>query len=153
MAVTSKATTKEESRINGYKVGALVTQAVSWVTTYWCVEWIMQPAADGYPIVILVSLIVEGILIMMKRCLFNADRHDDAIGWVGLVIDAFINAGGILPKAGRLLTFPPVAAILLVFGVSAGDKSVNAIGAFIIALIGGALLSVLPHRLWSAGDD
>ncbi len=153
MSVTSRSITHGESRVNGYKISAVVAQIISWLTTFWCVEWIMEPKPDGYPVVILVSVLAEFFLVMMKRCLFNTNHHDDAIGWFGLVIDAVINAGGILPKAGRLLTFPPVAAILFVFGVNAADKGANAIGAFILAIIGGALLSVLPHRLWRAGNE
>jgi hypothetical protein len=139
------------ARINGNKIGAVIVQAVSWLTTFWCVEWIMQPAE--LPIIIGVSLVAELLLVLMKRCLFNDDKGDDTIGWVGFIIDGVINAGGILPRAGRLLTFPPIALMLGVFGIDAAADTPNKIGAFILALIGGALLSVLPHRLWRAGDD
>jgi len=153
MAVTS---TPLNSKHDGFnfnpgKVGALITAAISWMTTYWCVLWIMEPK-DGYALAIGVSIVAEIVLTLMKRCLFNADRSDDGIGWAGLVVDAIINAGGILPRAGRLLTFPPIAAILTVVGVDTNIPSINSAGAFIIAILAGALLSVLPHRLWKSGD-
>jgi hypothetical protein len=135
------------------KIGALIVGGVSWVTTYWCVLWIMEPTPEtGYATAIGVSVVAEIVLTLMKRCLFNADRSDDGIGWAGLLIDAVINAGGILPRAGKLLTFPPIAAMLLAVGVNAADERINSIGAFIVAIIAGALLSVLPHRLWKSGD-
>lgn len=138
---------------NPGKVGALITAVVSWLTTYWCVLWVMQPAPnDGYTVVIVVSVIAELVLTLMKRCLFNTDKTDDGIGWAGLIVDAVINAGGILPRAGRLLTFPPIAAMLVAVGVDPASAQVNAVGAFIVAIIAGSLLSVLPHRLWHSGD-
>lgn len=139
--------------ISAGKIGAVITSIISWVTTYWCVLWIMQPAPDtSRAVPLAVSVVAELVLVLMKRCLFNADRSDDGIGWAGFVIDAIINAGGILPRAGRLLTFPPIAAILVAVGVNTADEAVNNIGAFIVAIIAGALLSVLPHRLWKSGE-
>ena len=136
---------------NGSKIGAVLTSIISWITTYWCVLWIMQPADDASKAIpIVVSIVAEVVLILMKRCLFTAGDH--GIGWAGFTIDAIINAGGILPRAGRLLTFPPIAAMLAVIGVNAADSTANNIGAFIIALLAGALLSVLPHRLWRSGE-
>lgn len=154
MAVTSTPLGNREGiTFNPGKIGALITACVSWLTTYWCVLWIMEPTPEtGYTMAIVVSIIAEIILTLMKRCLFNADRSDDGIGWAGLIVDAVINAGGILPRAGKLLTFPPIAAILTVVGVNAADPKVNSIGAFIVAIAAGALLSVLPHRLWKSGD-
>ncbi len=139
--------------INAGKIGAVITSIISWLTTYWCVLWIMQPAADdGQALPFAVSVVAEIVLVLMKRCLFNADRGDDTIGWAGFVIDAIINAGGILPRAGRLLTFPPIAAMLTATGLDISDPGTNSIGAFIVAIIAGSLLSVLPHRLWKSGE-
>lgn len=155
MAVTSAPLNNNKEKgiqFNPGKIGALITAAISWLTTYWCVVWIIQPEAGSYTIPIIVSIIAEIILTLMKRCLFNTDRSDDGIGWAGIIVDTIINAGGILPRAGRLLTFPPIAAILAVVGINASNTSVQNIGGFILALIGGALLSVLPHRLWHSGD-
>lgn len=155
MAVTSQPLNSphERASFNPGKIGAIIAGIISWITTYWCVIWIMEPTPEtGYTMAIGVSVVAEIILTLMKRCLFNKDKSDDGIGWAGLVVDAIINAGGILPRAGKLLTFPPIAAILTVVGVNAGDPKVNSIGAFIVAILAGALLSVLPHRLWKSGD-
>lgn len=153
MAVKSYSVNEQGVRFSPGKVGALITAVISWITTYWCVLWIMEPKPEtGYTMAIVVSIVVEIVLTLMKRCLFNADRSDDGIGWAGLIVDTVINAGGILPRAGKLLTFPPIAAILTVVGVDATHPQVNNIGAFIVAIAVGALLSVLPHRLWKSGD-
>ena len=156
MAVKSYALNNDSPARAGFnpsKIGAILTQIVSWVTTYWCVLWIMEPSPEqGYSMAIGVSIVVELVLTLMKRCLFNKDKSDDGIGWTGLVIDAIINGGGILPRAGKFLTFPPIAAILTVVGVNATDPRTNSIGAFAVAMLAGALLSVLPHRLWKSGD-
>lgn len=140
-------------RANPGKIGAIVAQFVSWLTTYWCVVWIMEPQPGNYALAIAVSIGAEVLLILMKSCLFNDDRSNDAIGWVGMVVDTVINAGGILPRAGRLLTFPPVAAILAIFGINAADPTFNNVGSFIVSVIAGALLAVLPHRLWRSGNE
>jgi len=155
MAVTSTQLNNGHppATFNPGKIGAIVTAIISWVTTYWCVLWIMEPTPEqGYTMAIGVSIVVELVLTLMKRCLFNKDKSDDGIGWAGLIVDAVINAGGILPRAGKFLTFPPIAAILTVAGIDATLPKVNSIGAFIVAMIAGALLSVLPHRLWKSGD-
>lgn len=153
--MTTNASTRQSAGpgISAGKIGAVITSIISWITTYWCVLWIMQPAADtSRAVPIAVSVVAEVVLVLMKRCLFNADRSDDGIGWAGIVIDAIVNAGGILPSAGRLLTFPPIAAILTAVGIDAANKDVNTIGAFLVAVVAGALLSVLPHRLWKSGE-
>lgn len=150
---TNTSTKAAPSQINAGKIGAVITSIISWLTTYWCVLWIMQPADDASKALPLgVSIVAELVLVLMKRCLFNADRGDDSIGWAGFVIDAIINAGGILPRAGRLLTFPPIAAMLGAVGLDIADPRTNSIGAFAVAIIAGSLLSVLPHRLWKSGE-
>lgn len=135
-------------QINWYKFGAVLAQAASLMTTYWCVEWIMEPKPAQRTLALGIAIGVEVLLVLMKRCLFDGSHRNDGVGWFGLVLDTIINAGGILPKAGRLLTFPPIAAILFLAGVNAAHPTVNAIGSFLVALLFGALLSVLPHRLW-----
>lgn len=143
---------KSGAGFNPGKIGAIITAAVSWLTTYWCVVWVMQPEPGSYAIPVAVSIVVELIFTLMKWCLFNPDRRGDAIGWCGVAIDTLVNAGGILPRAGRVLTFPPIAAILALIGVNASSPTVANVGGFILSLIAGALLSVLPHRLWHSGD-
>lgn len=87
----------------------------------------------------------------MKRLLFDKDSRNDGIGWAGLILDSFTNMGGILPKAGRVLTFPPVAALLLLFKVDPAAERTQLVGSIVIAAIAGGLLSIAPIRLWRAG--
>lgn len=140
-------------RINTYKLSAVLAQLLSYMTTYWAVEWIAEPKTDQqYAIAMAVALAFEFLLVKMKSLLFDEAAENDGIGWLGFVIDAVINAGGIVTKSGRLLTWPPIAAILAAFGLNAADPRTNAIGGFVVALALGAMLSFLPHRLWRAGS-
>jgi hypothetical protein len=135
-------------QINWRKLGAVLAQSVSWLTTYWCVEWIMEPKPDQKVLAIAIAVGAECLLILMKSCLFDGTHRADGVGWAGLIFDTIINAGGILPKAGRVLTFPPIAAILGLLGITTAHPTVNLIGSFVVAIVAGALLSVAPHRLW-----
>lgn len=140
-----------KSGVNGKRIGAVIAQFFSWLTTYWCVVWIAQPQAADLPLTVLISIVLEVLLITIKSLLFDASSANDVFGWAGFVVDAFINAGGIIPGAGRFLLWPPIAAILTICGITIQHERTNQIGALIIALIGGALLSMAPHRLWRAG--
>lgn len=135
--------TEYPKTINWRKLVAIVAQIASWFTTLWFVQWIW---ADGpLPYQALIAVIAEALLAVLKERLFRGD--DPALGWVGLLVDGIINAGGILPKACRIATFPPIAAIGAAFG-SVGACTVYSPLSVALALLGGALLSVLPHRLW-----
>lgn len=128
------------------KIMAVVAQLASYMTTLWAVQWIWN---DG-PLIgqVLIGVAVEVLLLAMKSALFNENGGDDAIGWAGFVIDALVNAGGVLPRAARLITWPPMTALLGFVGISTSEPGVLTIGGFLIAAITGILLSVLPHRLW-----
>jgi hypothetical protein len=111
---------------------------------------------------VFVGLIVEAALVGLKSLLFIGRRGDGVAGWAGFTIDAVLNTGGLLPRADRLLTFGPIAAVLSLFGLNVAElpKAVTAmadgkplevtIGGLLVAILGGVLLSILPHRLWRA---
>jgi hypothetical protein len=92
--------------INWRKLMAIIGQIASWFTTLWFVHWVW--AGGPLPYLALIAVIAEALLVVLKERLFRGD--DPALGWAGLVIDGLINAGGILPKACRIVTFPPIAA-------------------------------------------
>lgn len=132
------------------RVMAVVAQLASYMTTLWAVQWIWDDGPLGYQV--LAAAVVEVLLIAMKSALFNDDGGDDTIGWAGFAIDAVVNAGGVLPRAGKLLTWPPIAGLFDLFGVDGADPTVQTVGSFLIAAVVGILLSVLPHRLWKDKD-
>lgn len=143
MAVTVR-DTHSAPKVNWSKVGAAGAQFLSWLTTFWAVQWVWPEGQLLWQVVVAAAL--EALLVVMKTQLFNGGRPE--VGWVGLAIDAIINTGGLLPRAGRVLTFPPIAAILSMVGLNMRDANTITIGGFILALAGGILLSALPHRLW-----
>lgn len=126
------------------KVIAGVAQIASWFTTLWAVQWIWADGPLAYQVAI--ALVAEGVLTICKAQLFNGS--DPILGWVGLAIDGIINTGGLLPKACRIYTFPPVAAVVAAFGGNPATCTTFAIPSVILALAFGLLLSAMPHRLW-----
>lgn len=123
---------------------ATLLQVASWFTTLWAVQWLWADGAFSGQVT--GALLAEFAFIVMKTQLFSGGSK--VVGWAGIALDGLVNMGGILPRAGKLLTFPPIAAVLGFMGVDAGATATQKIGTFLIALIGGILLSVLPHRLW-----
>ena len=89
----------------------------------------------------------------MKSLLFDANKKNDGIGWAGFIIDAIINAGGAFPKMGRLAAWPPLAALAGALGIDSTKGSGNTIGAFVLSLIIGIILSIAPIRLAQVADE
>jgi hypothetical protein len=156
------AETKTESRrarhgyFNGYRFSAWIAHFFSWLTTYWLIEWITDPHNDtNRAIAIVVSIALEFLLHKAKKLLFDEERHNDGIGWGAFVADSIINAGGVYPKAGRFAAWPPLAALVGAFGVDIAKKDSpgNVIAAFILSLLVGMGLSLLPIRLSKAADS
>jgi hypothetical protein len=142
----------EESAVNGYRLGAVITQILSWLTTLWFCEWIGQPKDDAaWWRVVVISIGVEFLLVQLKRLVHNKKKGFELLGWIGIVVDSVCNAGGAFGISGRILTFPPVAAVLLYAKVNVYDTTTNMIGSFVVAMVAGYLLSIAPLRLWNAG--
>lgn len=127
------------------RVIAAVAQGASYLTTLWAVQWVWDDGQLAHQII--AALVLELLLVGMKSALWSRNG-DETIGWAGFAIDAIINAGGILPRAAKLLTWPPIASLLAVASINAAEPTVQTIGGFIIAAGIGILLSILPHRLW-----
>ncbi len=143
------------SYFHSYRLGAWATHAASWLTTYWLCEWVGDPKTDeGRAVVIVISVILEFfVLHKMKKLLFDEKKSNDGIGWAGFIIDSIVNAGGAFPKMGRLAAWPPLAALVSAFGVDTTKGSGQAIAAFVLALIGGIILSIIPIRLDQAANE
>lgn len=164
--MAAEKTARAASDINWRRVVAAIVQAASYITSFWFVQWVWPegPLVAQIPI----ALAVEILLVVLKERLFRGD--DPALGWIGLAIDAVINTGGLLPRVCRLLTFPPIAALIAAANqASAAQRASEGTAqaaqtalvvatactpfdglSILVGLIGGILLSVLPHRLWRA---
>jgi hypothetical protein len=130
--------------VNWRKLIAIIAQVASWFTTFWAVQWIWGDGPLVYQVTI--AIVAECVLMICKTQLFNGS--DPTLGWAGLAIDGIINTGGLLPKACKVLTFPPIAAFGAAFGGTAATCTTFAIPSVILALVFGLALSALPHRLW-----
>ncbi len=96
----------------------------------------------------MVSIVLEFfVLHKMKKLLFDEEQSNDMVGWAGFIIDSLINAGGLFARTGRLASWPPLAALVGAFGVDSSKGIGNTIAAFILALAGGIILSIVPIRL------
>jgi hypothetical protein len=129
--------------INWRKLFAVIAQIASWFTTLWFVQWLWPEGALVHQA--LLAVLAEGALVVAKERLFTGD--DPILGWAGFIVDGIVNAGGILPKACRVLSFPPIAALVAAMG-GGGACATFGLGSVLFAIAAGALLSVLPHRLW-----
>jgi hypothetical protein len=130
--------------VNGRKIIAVVAQVASWFTTFWAVQWIWADGPLAYQVGL--AVVAECALIICKSQLFNGS--DPTLGWAGLAVDGIINTGGLLPKACKVLTFPPIAAIGAAFSANAVACTTFSVESVILALVFGLGLSALPHRLW-----
>jgi len=140
------------------KLLALTLGFGSYLTTVWFVEWVW--VEGGVLEIYLVAGVLELLFIGLKLFIFDGRRHSDVLGWVAILVDSLINAAGIMPRADRILSFPPITVILGLLGlggrppmvvttVRLGDDTVFVtLGGFILSLTLGVILSWLPVRLW-----
>ena len=140
-------------RWNGYKTAAALFQVLSWLTTYWLVSFILDPQTPGQSFAAYaISIAAEYGLVKMKSLVFDGDHKTDGAGWAGFILDGIINAGGILPKASKVLLWPPLMTLMVRAELAPKDENIQFWGGIAVAVIAGLLLSVLPHRLWRRGN-
>lgn len=156
------------TRYNALHAGAIIGHAFSYLTTLWAVQWVW-PSGD-LVLQSLVAYLLEFLLFTMKGALWNTKAGDDGVGYAGVGIDTLINAGGILPRAAAVLSFPPVAVVLALFGAllgaqrlmffglplttltAGGETFAVTLSGLLVAIGGGILLSAAPHRIWRAAE-
>lgn len=125
--------------INGRKVAAALTQIGSFVTTY---LFVLALGIDGVP-GFLVALATEFVLMAAKHNTLLA--RADGIGIVAIVIDTFLNAGGLYPFMQRLDKTPTWSMLVTSLQL---QGEVRAVPALVFALLIGFLLSAAPTWLW-----
>lgn len=139
---------REPIRINLYRIGAVIAQVLSFVTTYAFIVAVMK-GATGLTI-FLIAVGVELVLSLAKSAMFKGRARDGAVGWSAIGFDSLLNAGGLYPIAKNIGDTPSAKMLAEWLGLT---TDVSATAAVIIALVLGFLLSILPWYLWRAGDD
>lgn len=137
---------REPMEINPRKIAAGLAQLGSFGTTYGCVLAMGGKGYTGF----LIAVVLEVVLAAAKSLVFDGKKSSsDAFGWIAILIDTFLNAGGIWPMV-KVLDNAPTWIMLKESMNLQGD--IGQIPALIVALVLGYLLSVAPHRLWRGGS-
>jgi hypothetical protein len=126
--------------VNGNKIAAALAQLGSFATTWLFVRALGYTDVDGFGI----ALVVEFILTAGKFSLLHG--RGDILGGISVIIDMFLNAGGIWPIVGKFNQTPTAQMLSEALGLS---TEMRAIPALFFALLFGFILSALPHWLWA----
>lgn len=148
MAVRSHYTDEREAPrrtagLNRYHAGAILAQIGSFATTYLFFIAVMDGA--GWYAILGIALAVEFLLLLGK----GLARQGGTVGPAAIVFDMLLNAGGIWPSTRHIAESPPAQMIVEAFHL---QPSFGLIPAFVLSLLIGYLLAVLPHRLWRAAN-
>jgi hypothetical protein len=127
-------------RIDGRRIAGLIAQTGSFATTWAFIAALKMPPLIGFG----VALAVEIILYYGKKLAF--ERGADSIGWVAVVLDTLLNAGGLWPITKQFSATPTWIMLAESLGL---EVQMSALAALILALVLGFILSALPHRLLS----
>lgn len=138
-------TQREPMQINPHKIAAVVAQIGSFATTYGCVLALGGKGYTGFWI----AVVVEFLLAVSKSLVYGSRKGADALGWIAIVADTLLNAGGIWPMVKVLDNAPTWIMLKESMGL---EGKIGSLPALIVALILGYLLSVAPHRLWRGGS-
>lgn len=127
--------------LNRYHAGAALAQLGSFATTYAFFIAVMN-GATWYAI-LGIALAVEFLLTLGKGLV----ERGGTIGPASILFDMLLNAGGIWPSSRHIAESPPAQMVVEAFHL---QPSFGLVPAFVISLLIGYLLAVLPHRLWRA---
>lgn len=126
---------------NRYHIGAIIAQLGSFATTY--AFFIAVMAGAQWYIILTIAVAVEFLLTLGKSLV----QRGGTVGAVSIAFDTLLNAGGIWPSMRRISESPPALMIVDAFQLK---PTFGLIPAFVLSLLIGYLLAVLPHRLWRA---
>jgi hypothetical protein len=147
MATRTTRTPREHMQINPHKIAATLAQLGSFATTYGCILALGGSGKFGF----FVAVGIEFLLAAAKSLVFDGKKSSaDAFGWIAIVVDTLLNAGGIWPG---VLTLDKAPSWIMLKDSLGLDGDLSKLPALIVALVLGYLLSVAPHRLWRGGDS
>jgi len=142
----SARTQREPMQVNPHKIAAVMAQVGSFATTYGCVIAFGGKGYAGF----FLAVAIELLLMAGKSLVFDGKKSGaDAFGWISIIVDTLLNAGGIWPMVKVLDNAPTWIMLKESMGLE-GD--LGSLPALIVALVLGYLLSVAPHRLWRGGS-
>lgn len=145
MAGTTRAA-RDPMQINPHKIAAVLAQLGSFATTYGCVIALGGKGQLGFWL----AVGIEVLLAAGKSLVFDGKKSNtDAFGWIAILLDTLLNAGGIWPMVQVLDKAPSWIMLKESMGM---DGDMGKLPALVVALILGYLLSVAPHRLWRGGS-
>jgi hypothetical protein len=139
-------TTRTKNRtivLNGYKVAAAAAQVGSFATTWMFISALGVTGLAGFG----VALVTEFILLASKTVVLSGESRSDAIGWIAIISDAVLNAGGLWPFILRVDQTPSWKMLVDALTLEGDMRKVPAL---VITLVIGFVLAVAPHRLWRA---
>jgi hypothetical protein len=128
--------------INGHKIAAILAQLGSFATTYAFIYALGLTGYTGF----FFAVGTEFLLAAGKALVFNSRKASaDALGWIAIIVDMFLNAGGIWPYAQHLDNTPVWVMLTQSMGL---EGELRKLPALIITLALGYALSIAPHRFW-----
>lgn len=131
------------ARVNiGNRIAAVVAWAIGLATTYLGLAAVLVNAPWWLPLA--VALVAQGMLTWAERAIWRG--KPSLVGGLALLIDMFLNAGGVFPYAVRLGDTPPAVMIATAFGV---PSQVGPIGATIVSLVLGFAIAAAPEEFWT----
>lgn len=137
---------REPMQINPHKIAAALAQLGSFATTYGCVLALGGKGQLGFWL----AVGIEALLAAGKSLVFDGKKSGtDAFGWIAILLDTLLNAGGIWPMVQVLDKAPAWIMLKDSMGMT-GDM--GKLPALVVALVLGYLLSIAPHRLWRGGS-
>lgn len=122
---------------------AVAAQLASWYTTYLLVYQLGGDGLVGFAL----SIVLEWLLLELKRRIFAGENRGDAMGWAAIALDTLINAGGLWVYVQAL--DETEAWGMLSQALQLGQE-LQKLPSLAIALTIGFLLSYAPFRLWKA---
>jgi hypothetical protein len=137
--------------INGWKAAAVITQVFSYLATYGFIVALGGNRTDWLSNVGLAA-VLEFLLMAGKALIFLVvgKQRSDALGWISVIFDTFLNAGGVWPYVQNGDDTPTWVMLAQSLNM---EQTMALIPALIISLVIGFFLSVAPFVFWRRGDS
>ena len=129
------------------RIAAVLAQLGGWYTTWRFINALGIGDLAGLGI----SVGVEWSLFEFKQVVLNGTEKGNIYGWVAIIIDMLLNAGGLWAIVLNLDNTDSYK--MLVTTLQIGGSEMRLIPALVVALGLGLLLAIAPHQLWHGRKD
>jgi hypothetical protein len=123
------------------KVIAAILWVLACVTTYQLIR-VVRPDISGW-LLVAVAVGAQVVFTAMERPTLIGKPN--RISLAVLLVDTFINAGGIYPMALRMPETPPAQMLISAFNLS---PTMSPFGGALLAIFLGFLLAASPEAVW-----